>query len=431
MCQNKCKKKRGMENMKWWFRQQLYLKIFICIILGIILGLTVGKEISPVTTPIGDIFLRLLQMLIVPVVFFTILSGIIKMEDVKNLRSVGGKLFLYYALTSLLAAAIGLGSGLLLKPGAGGAPGLISSAAEVKPSDFNLIKNIVSWVPTNPFDSFVNANVLQILVFSIILGIALLLMGEKVKKLNEVKDQCAEGMIKVTDIVMQFSPYGILCLMANMVTKLGASTLAEVGKFVIADYIAIIVILIVVYPIQLRFNKIKATRFYQAVSPAVLIAASTTSSAATLPVSLHVAEKNLKIPEKIYGFGLTVGATVNSNGMAAAIGVIGVFAAYVYKLPLSFGLLAQITLLGLVLSMGVAGVKGAGIVLSSVLLQTLGLPLALVPVFAAIWPVIDIGHTTANVVGDLVGISKIAAGAGEMDVEKFNKTVIKSAEAEA
>ncbi|MDF2677335.1 MAG: glutamate:protein symporter [Bacillota bacterium] len=413
--------------MKWWFKQQLYVKIFICIIVGAILGFTLGDTATAVLKPIGDVFIRLLKMLIVPVIFFTVVSGITKMEDVKSLRSVGGKLIVYYVITSLLAAVIGLVMALIIKPGSVSVTGLIAETAKVEINEFNIVETLISWVPTNPFEAFVNANVLQILFFSVIFGMSLLLLREKVKKLNEVLDQCAEAMIKVTDIVMQFSPYGILALIATMVNSLSLGTLAEVGKFILADYLAIIIILLVVYPLQLKFSKINPIKFYKAASPAVIIAASTTSSAATLPVSLNVAEKSLKIPEKIYGFGLTVGATINTNGMAAAIGVIGVFACNIYDVPITIPMMFQIIFLGLMLSMGAAGVKGAGIVLSATLLQTLGLPLELVSIFAAIWPVIDIAHTTANVVGDLVGVSIIASNAGEMNVDEFNKSVITNA----
>lgn len=410
--------------MKWWINQKLYVKIIICIIIGAILGITLGDKATNVLDPIGNIFIRLLKMLIAPVVFFTIVSGIIKMQDVKSLRSIGGKLMVYYVLTSILAAVIGIVTALIIRPGIEGAAGIVEEGVKVEVTKFNFIDNMVSWVPTNPFEALVTANVLQILFFAILLGIVLLIMGERVKKLNEIIDMCAETMIKVTDIVMKFSPYGILALIASMVNSLGLQTLAEVAKFIIADYIAILILLIFVYPIQLKMSKLSIKRFYQGISPAIIIAASTTSSAATLPVSLNVAEKNLKIPEKIYGFGLTVGATINTNGMAAALGVIAVFAANIYGLPITLPLMVQIVFLGLILSMGTAGVKGAGIVLSTVLLQSLNLPLDLVPIFAAIWPVIDIGHTTVNVVGDLVGVTKIAANAGEISIEDFNNPAI-------
>jgi Na+/H+-dicarboxylate symporter len=411
--------------MKWWNKQQLYVQIFIGIVLGLIIGFTVGGQVSFIMKPIGDVFLRLLMMLIAPVVLFTIVSGITKMEDVKSLTSVGGKLLIYYTLTSVIAMVVAMVIGIVIDPGKD-TPGLLSGVIDTtKASKFSFVDNMIKWVPVNPFEALATGNVLQILFFSVFLGIALLLLRDKVKFVTQVIDQGAEVMLKITDMVMSLAPYGILALVSEMVHSLSAKTLAEVGKFIAADTLAMLALLILVYPIQLKLMAgISPTRFYKAITPAILIAASTTSSAASLPVNLNVAEKNLKLPEKIYGFGLTVGATINSNGMAAALGVICIFAANLFGMNLTLPMLFQFGLVGVLSSMGTAGVKGAGVVLSAILLQTMGLPLTLIPILAAIWPVIDIAHTTCNVVGDMVGVSIISAKAGEMDVKAFNENTV-------
>ena len=407
--------------MKWWRSRPLYTKIFIGLILGIIIGFVAGEQVSFIMQPIGDIFLRMLQMLVAPVVFFTIVNGITKMEDTKTLASVGGRLFVYYALTSPLAVVVGAGLAMITQPGKG-STAFLDENAQVDASDFNLIDNIVSWVPTNPFQALNEANVLQILFFAIMLGITLLLLGDKVKGVINLFDEGTEIMFKITDIVMSFSPYGILALMSELVHTLDLSTLAQVGVFILTDYAGLLIILLIVYPIQLKLmSKIPVIPFFKAVSPVMLVAASTTSSAACLPVSLKLADESFHVPEKIYGFGLTAGSSINSNGMAVAIGVISVFACNLYGMPLTAGIVTQFIITGLLLSMGTAGVKGAGVVLSTVMLQSLGLPLTLVPVLAAIWPIIDIGHTTMNVVGDMVGVCIIADRSGEMDTERFKK----------
>ena len=407
--------------MKWWRSRPLYTKIFIGLILGIIIGFVAGEQVSFIMQPIGDIFLRMLQMLVAPVVFFTIVNGITKMEDTKTLASVGGRLFVYYALTSLLAVVVGAGLAMITQPGKG-STAFLDENAQVDASDFNLIDNIVSWVPTNPFQALNEANVLQILFFAIMLGITLLLLGDKVKGVINLFDEGTEIMFKITDNVMSFPPYGILAPMPELVHTLDLSTLAQVGVFILTDYAGLLIILLIVYPIQLKLmSKIPIIPFFKAVSPVMLVAASTTSSAACLPVSLKLADESFHVPEKIYGFGLTAGSSINSNGMAVAIGVISVFACNLYGMPLTAGIVTQFIITGLLLSMGTAGVKGAGVVLSTVMLQSLGLPLTLVPVLAAIWPIIDIGHTTMNVVGDMVGVCIIADRSGEMDTERFKK----------
>ncbi len=197
--------------------------------------------------------------------------------------------------------------------------------------------------------------------------------------------------------------------------------LSEVGRFILTDTIAVVFIIVFVYPLLLKtITKMSPFQFYRNIAPAMMVAAGTTSSSATLPVSMGVAAKNLGAPEKIYGFTLPLGATINMDGMAAAIGIIAVFAANLYDLAITPGLIFQFVFLGLALSIGTAGIKGGGIVMSTVLLQTLNLPLTLIPILAAVWPIIDISHTTCNVTGDLTGTTIIGSRLGALDEEVYN-----------
>ena len=407
--------------MKWWFRRPLYLQIFICIILGIILGLVLGPQAAAIK-PLGDIFIRLLKMLIVPLTFFTLISGMTKLEDLRSLRSLGGMIILYYGLSSLIAAALGTIMALIVRPGQGAA-GLLTLGEEapVQAADFNLIDNLVSWFPDNPIKAMTEGHMLQIIVFAIIVGLGLLAMGTKARSLVKFFNDGAELMITITEFIMKTAPYGILALVANMVASLGTDMLAEVGRFLIADYAALILLLVIFYPALLLFlGRLFPLRFYRNIAPAMLVAGSTTSSSATLPVSMAVAEDNLGVPEKVWGFTLPLGATINMNGMAAAIGVIAVFASHLYEVPLTPALLFQFIFLGLALSIGTAGIKGGGIVMSGVLLQTLNMPLTLIPLLASLWPILDIGHTVCNVTGDLVGTSIVSSRLGMLDEEVFS-----------
>jgi len=404
--------------MKWWFKQQLYLQIFICIGIGIGLGFLLGDHVK-VIKPIGDIFIRLLKMLIVPLTFFTLISGMTKMEDMRRLRSVGGMTLLYYTLTSLAAAMVGMIVALVIKPGKG-AMGLLEEGLAGEAADFSFIDNLVSWVPTNPIEAMATGNMLQVIVFSLIVGFGLLALGQKVKRLVKLMNDGADLMIKITELVMKLAPYGILALIANLVGTFGTQMLSEVGRFILADSLSVLIILIIVYPLIIRLVAgLNPFRFYRNIAPAMLVAASTTSSSATLPVSMNVASKNLGVSEKIYGFTLPLGATVNMDGMAAAIGVIAVFSSNLFGMTITPALMFQFVFLGLVLSIGTAGIKSAGVVISTILLQTLNMPLTLIPILAAIWPIIDIAHTTCNVTGDLNGSCIIGARLGETDKKIF------------
>jgi Na+/H+-dicarboxylate symporter len=405
--------------MKWWFQQQLYTQIAICIIIGVALGLLLGPK-AFVLEPIGEIFIRLLKMLIVPLTFFTLVSGVTKMDGLRSLRSVGGMTVLYYAVTSVCACTVGTVLAVMLQPGRG-VEGLLESTEAADPQSFSFVDSIVSWIPTNPIEAAATGNMLQIIVFSLIVGIGLLALGRRADGVVELFSVGADLMITITEFVMKIAPYGILALVATMTASLGVRMLTAVVRFVVTDYIALAVVLCLVYPLLLRtLAKVSPIRFYRNISPAMLVAASTTSSSATLPVSMGVAEKDLGVSEKVYGFTLPLGTTINMDGMAVAIGVIAVFASNLYSEPITPGRIIQFVFLGLVLSIGTAGIKGAGIVISTVLLQTLGLPLTIVPVLASIWPVVDIGHTTCNVSGDLCGTTIIASRLKMMDTAVFN-----------
>jgi Na+/H+-dicarboxylate symporter len=362
-------------------------------------------------------------MLIVPLTFFTLVSGMTKLEDLRSFRSLGGITILYYGLSSLFAAALGTCVALIIKPGKDAAGLLGSGEVPIEAAEFDLIDNLVSWFPDNPIKAMTEGHMLQIIVFAIIVGLGLLAMGTRARSLVKLFNDGSELMITITEFVMQTAPYGILALVANMVASLGTEMLTEVGRFLIADYATQLLLLAAFYPPVLLFlGKLSPLRFYRNIAPAMLVAGSTTSSSATLPVSMAVAEENLGIPEKAWGFTLPLGATVNMNGMAAAIGVISVFASHLYAVPLTPALLFQFIFLGLALSIGTAGIKGGGIVMSGILLQTLNLPLTLIPLLASLWPILDIGHTVSNVTGDLVGTSVVSSRLGMLDSEVYAGT---------
>jgi len=406
--------------MKWWFKQQLYTQIFICIVIGVALGLVFGEKVT-VIKPIGDIFIRLLMMLIVPLTFLTLIAGITKLDDIKSLSSIGGMTILYYGLSSLIAGGIGMTIALLLQPGRGMKIDL-TKGVQIEITEFNFIDNLVQWVPKNPIQALATTNMLQIIFFAIIVGVTLLAMGKKADRLVALANDGAELMIRITEFVMKTAPYGILALVANMVASMGIEMLEEVGMFILSLYISLSILLIFFYPLLIRYlAKVNPLRFYRNVAPAMLVAASTTSSGATLPVSMNVAEENVGAPEKVWGFTLPLGATVNMNGMAACVGCIAVFSCNLYHIPITPARMAQFLFLGLVLSVGAAGIKGAGIVMSTILLQTIGIPTVIViPILASIWPVLDIGNTCCNVTGDLVGTTIVASRFKMLNKEIFD-----------
>ena len=392
------------------------------ILIGIIIGLAVGilsPELAETLSPLGDVFLRLLKMLMVPLVFFSITAGICKMGDVKRLATVGLRYIIFILIAAGITSTIGIIVAKVIQLGSGTTE-FLDEAAQVETVTYNFIDNMVSWIPENIVDAMATANMLQIIVFAIFLGVALLSLGERANVFIKFMDQGSEIMLKITEFVMAYSPIGIASLMATMVTAVSGATMKEVIAFIAADYACGIVVLVILYPIVVKiFAKLSPMRFMKKISEPIIVAATTTSSAATLPVSIKTAGEKLGIPENIYGFTLPLDNTCGMSGFALFIGLLCVFASNLYGLPLTIGDIAQYIFLGIVLSVGAAGVKGAGVIMSTVLLETIGMPLSLIPILAAIWPAIDPCHTVLNNVGDLIGTTIISRQLGEMDMDVY------------
>ena len=211
-----------------------------------------------------------------------------------------------------------------------------------------------------------------------------------------------------------------------MVSTISGAMMKEIIVFLLADIVGAIIILVLIYPVLTKtMARLNPLQFFKKISPAILVAASTTSSAATLPVSLKISGEELGIPEDIYGFTLPLGNTAGMSGFALFVGLCCIFASNLYGFDITIFSIIEFVFLGMILSIGAAGVKGAGVVMSTVLLETLGMPLTLIPILAAVWPVIDVGHTVLNNVGDLVGTVVVARNIDRMDIETFEQQVSK------
>ena len=403
------------------------IKLGTQILIGIVLGIAIGfisPKAAQIISPLGDIFLNLLKMLIVPLVFFSITNGVVMMQDARQLRSVGGRIVVFYVISSLVAAVFGTVAALITKPGQNATDfANILSGDAGSAVEFNFIKNVVSWFPTNIVEAMANANMLQIIVFCLFLGVALLALGDRVSVIKQFIAQGNDTMLKITEYVIAFSPIGILALMAKLVSTISGAMMKEVIVFILTIDIVILIYGVIWYPIMLKFvAKLNVITFFKKITEPMLVAFTTTSSAATLPVSISVAKDKLGCPEKVYGFTLPLGNTANMNGAAIQFSVIAVFASYLFGLPITASSLFQFIFLALILSIGAAGVKGAGIVMSTIIISTLigEEGLVLIPILAAVWPTIDPFATLANNVGDLVGTTVVSKQLGLLDEEVFN-----------
>ena len=384
----------------------LSIKILIGLILGIIGGLIAGPTAVPWMkvwiAPIGTIFINLIKMVIVPVVLASIVAGVASIGDVKKLGRVGVKIMIFYLATTAFAVGIGLLFGTLMQPGKGlTIPAGAKAASKMAPPLQDVLVNII---PSNPFVAMEKGDMLQIIVFAIFLGIGITMVGAKAKPVEDFFNGLAEVTYKIIDMIMSFAPFGVFALMMPVVAVNGPKVLLPLASVVAAMYIASIVHAVVVYSGTVAtLGGMSPVKFFKGIAPAMLVAFSTCSSGATLPVTMKCTQENLGVKKDVSSFCLPLGATVNMDGTAIYCGLAALFVAQAYGIELNAGQYMTIILTGTLASIGAAGVPGAGLIMLTLVLTSVGLPIEGVALIAGIDRVLDMARTTLNITGDAAG----------------------------
>ncbi|QTN01087.1 cation:dicarboxylase symporter family transporter [Sediminibacillus dalangtanensis] len=385
----------------------LIVKITTALILGVITGLLFGSEAS-ILEPLGDLLIRLLKFLIIPLVLFTLMVGI-NQTKTGSLGRTGGKVFLYYIVSSAFAIIIGVTIAGVFQPGTGMTLGN-SEAVEV-PDNPGMASVLLNIVPDNIATAFTELNLLGIIFTAFAFGIAIssLRSSENYAELGEnvynVINGLNEATLTIMKVILQYVPIGIFAIVANTVGSQGFDTLLELGNMVAVLYIALIA-QVLLYAVFLLLAKFSPGRFFSQARTPMLTAFATQSSSGTLPLTLNAAD-NLGLSRSLYGFNLPLGATINMDGAAIRIAVSAVFAANIIGDPLSFTDMLQVVLIGTLASIGTAGVPGAGIIMIATVFAQLNLPMEAVGLLTAIDALVGMGCTALNVTGDLVGTSII------------------------
>lgn len=381
---------------KFGFFPQIITAFILAIIAGVIFG--PGIEI---VQPLGGLFLRLINFIIVPIILSTLIVGISSTGDIKSLSRMGGKTLAYFLVTTFMAVTIALIVALVIKPGAAATNLAVTNETPEVNESAGFVQVLLEIVPMNPFQAMVEANVLQVIFFALFIGIGITIVGEKAEPVRKFFEGFAEIMYKITGIVMRIAPLGIFGLLAPIVGTQGPAVLTSLFKLLLAVAIGCILHVIIVYGISVRlFGKMGLIQFLKGILPAAAIAFSTQSSSATLPVTIKNSEENLGVSKKVTSFTLPLGATINMDGQSIYIVVACIFTAQFFDIQLGFGQLAMIALIATIGSIGTAGVAGAGIIMLSVALTTVNLPLAGIAVVAGIDRFLNMFSTTLNVMGD-------------------------------
>jgi Na+/H+-dicarboxylate symporter len=396
----------------------LATQILIALILGALAGF-IFKEKVVIIKPLGTVFLRLLKMTILPLVFFSIAAGVSGIADLQRLKKVGVTFLGYWALASALAGIMGLVWAFIIRPG----QNITLPTTEKLDVDVNLLDSVINWIPDNVAAAFSEGNLLQIIVFALFVGITISLISNTKggKMLADFFQASSDMMSRMVGIVLRFAPIGVFALISNVTGTLGTIVLKGIGKMILTQYVAYGMMLIVVYPIILKFiAKVNPIQHFKNIYPAMVLAFSTQSSSATLPLTMESTKKRAGVPEDMVNLIAPPAATINMHACAAEMPIYAVFASQIYGINLGFIDLITIVVLGVIMAAGVAGVPGGGIIMSAVLLQVMGLPLDIVPWIAGVYILIDMPNTMLNVTGDTVGMVYTAAKLGELDKETFN-----------
>ncbi|KPZ59845.1 Proton/sodium-glutamate symport protein [Pseudoalteromonas sp. P1-13-1a] len=400
-------------------KMALWLKILIGMITGIIAGMLLGNNAEYIK-PLGQLFISAIKMLIVPLIFCSLIVGVTSMKDTTKMGRIGVKSIVFYLATTAVAISIGLGLGLLFEPGAG-LNMVATTVADAKPSP-TLVDTIVGLVPKNPVGSLASGNILQIIVFALSLGIALNLIGEKGEPASKMFESLADAMYKLTELVMKLAPYGVFALMAWVSGKYGLDVLLPLIKVIGLVYLGCIIhVLVLGGGFVGLLGKLNPQRFYKGIIEAQIIAFTTTSSSGTLPASIKCATQNLGVSRTVSSFVLPVGATINMDGTALYQGVLALFIAQAFGIDLTTTDYLTIIATATLASVGTAGVPGAGLIMLSLVLTTVGLPLEGIAIVAGIDRILDMARTTINVTGDLMVTLLIGKSEGELNETLYNQ----------
>ncbi len=380
--------------------------ILVGMIVGSLAGAVVGAEITAVQ-PLGDLFIRLLILAAVPLVFFNLLAGLTALSDVRSFGRLAGKIMSYYVTTDVLALMLGIGAMMVLRPGVG-----MQLTEAIDPTTVGTVPSLaevlLGMIPRNAVQAFAEGNVVQVVVISVLLGVATLMLPDDTRaRLSGAYADGAALMRKLVDLVLWTAPVGIGALMAVTVGQYGSALLGPLARFLLGVYAAQALVF-VMYMVLLRLVAGRdPLTFLRGTGKVWATTVATTSSLASLTVSLECAER-IGLPRSLYSFTLPLGAQLNKDGTSVMLGAVFMFTAQAAGVDFAPAAFFSILLVGLLLSEGSGGIPGGGFVIALIFVQAFGLPIEVAAIVGGIYRLVDMGNTTINVMGDLVGTSLVA-----------------------
>lgn len=385
----------------------ILIALFLGLVVGLTLNLAAPSIFEPLNqyafNPLGQLFIRLIKMLVVPVVFISIVLGAAGLGDPKQLGRIGLKSISFFLVTTAVAISIAVTFALIIKPGAGGnfkTDGLKYEGAKTETSFVDTLLNIV---PDNPAKAMADGNMLQIIAFAALIGLGLAVLGKRVQGIHSLLEQGNELMMYLVNLVMKLAPIGTFGLLASSVGKMGLAGVAAMFKYMIVVMLVLIIHGVFVYGGLLKvLAKESIIRFFKHFGPVMAIGFSTSSSNASLPFAMKTAQEKLGVPKAISSFVQPIGATINMDGTAIMQGVATVFIAQVYGVELTLPQLAMVVLTAVLASIGTAGVPGVGLVMLTMVLNQVNLPVEGIALIIGIDRILDMSRTAVNISGDAI-----------------------------
>jgi Na+/H+-dicarboxylate symporter len=408
---------------------KLHWKILIGMGLGVVVGLLANESVSipglsfldsPVRTvlapfldPVGQIFIKLLKMLIVPLIVASMVMGVARVGDIRRLGNLGGKTFGFYVLTTFASVLVGLIAVNIIRPGVG-ASSLGGDVPDVARTPVTVGSILLNMIPDNPVRAAADGQILPLIVFSLLLGAVLTTIGQKAKGLVDFFDSLNAAMMKLTDWIIKLTPIGVFALIATVVVQTGPGIFANVGRYMLTVIVGLGFHALVTLPLLLRLvGRANPRRFVSKVAPALTTAFSTASSSATLPLTMECVEVEAGVKKRVSSFVLPLGATINMDGTALYESVAAVFIAQLYGIDLSFGQQVLVFLTATLAAIGAAGIPSAGLVTMAIVLNAVGLPLDGIGIIIAVDRILDMFRTSVNVWGDTTGCVVISRLVGD------------------
>lgn len=401
-----------------WFEIPLWKRVFGALLAGVIFGLVAGND-AALIKPVGDIFIRLIKMLVVPLIFVSLVSGITAMEDVSKLGRLGVKTIGTFLVTSAFAVTTGLVMANLIGPGIG-APREGLELPTVAPAQVTAVDTLLNIIPTNPVQALADGTVLQIIFFALLIGFAIKKVGSPADPVRHFFNGATEVVLRITHWVMEFTPFGVFALIAYVVGTTGLGVLQSLGWLAITHYSASILHMMIVPTLLVGLvARLNIFQFYRGIFDAQLVAYSTSTSAGTLPVTMSCLQENIGVSRSVASFVLPMGATVNMDGTAIYLGIIAVFSAQMFGMDLTMAQYGTIILTCTLISIGTAAVPSASLALMPMVLTPIGMPVEIVGLVATVDRPLDMMRTVTNVTGDAAVATTVANSEGELDKDIF------------